>query len=117
MDHLPDRECASLALAAERTESEPAGLEACRELIRAFRWRTKLVAEAAKHAGLTEELAEKILTFIGLTQDALASEIWILARWTRVACTSWAYMEEAFHWWSTPWIPCLEDDALHGPFC
>ena len=69
-------------------------LDACREVVRAFHWRSRLVADAAKHAGLTEELAENILTFIGLTQDALVHEIWNLARWMRVACTSRTYMEE-----------------------
>ena len=89
--------------------------EACKEAIRAFHWRSRLVTDAAKRAGLTEALAEHILTFLGLTQDALASEIWILARWTRVACTSWAYTKEAFHWWLNPWRT-LEDD-VPGPVC
>ena len=74
-------------------------LEACREVIRAFRQRTRVVVEVAWSAGLTTALAEDILSKLGWTQEALAREIWLLARWRRMSYCSRTYMEEAFHWW------------------
>ena len=90
-------------LQRRKSPSQPARLEACREVIRAFHWRTKLVAEAARGGGLTEELADGVLASLGWRQEALARQIWVLARWTRVSYSSSTYMEEAFHWWSNPW--------------
>ena len=72
-------------LQRRKSLSQPARLEACREVIRAFHWRTKLVAEAARGGGLTEELADGVLASLGWRQEALAREIWVLARWTRVS--------------------------------
>ena len=97
--------------------------EACRRAVRAFQWRARLVTKATKQYGLAEEFAEEVLTFFGATSDALASEIWILAHWKRVACTPWAYMEEAFQWRLNPWRTVEHEDTsetgtttIAGPF-
>ena len=60
-------------LQRRKSPSQPARLEACREVIRAFRWRMKLVAEAARGGGLTEEVSARVIS--GRGPPRVASQI------------------------------------------